>query len=658
MSATRATSSGRPHETARGAPTATLVLAALAAITAAGFVLRLVGIDQTLYQDEYFTYEIVTRNGLRGVWHAVYHTSITPPLHYYLAWLSVQFGGDPTVLVRLPSLVLGTATIPLVFLVGRRLEGPLVGLLAATFLALSPFAIWYSDEARNYATLMFLIALSLYALMRAIRDDGRRWWALYAVCACAALWCHYTAVFVVAAEGLWLLWTQVGRRRLVLILQAAIVAGWLPWLPGYLSQRQNDLGIHIVELFGPLTPGRAFTVPLQALVGHPLIALRVLPGGKGLVLALAVIILVLGAVIAVRRAPPALPPLRPDHGLVLILALATPVGVVLYALAGTSLLIPRNLSASVPALVVLAAALVGALARVAPARVASVPIVAMAVVLALDTAQTLRPENQRPPYREATRYLDRVAAGSAPVVESQPFPLVRAYFPPTTIDLYLRHHRGRVYQFASGDGPAWAEARAGRDVYLVAAELRFSNVVGSRRQAAAAAGLSRRVSLLGGPDGRARLRGRKTFAGLVPVQVSRYRGAVSGRLERRGRREIISWSRGKRVLVSPGVARGLVESVSSLGQPLTISGWALRADRPRPVDWVLFFARDRLFAVSADGFIRPDLVKRAGPSALLGGFRLSSLPPPARRATIRAFGVVGNRASELPLSGAVRRALR
>ena len=61
---------------------------------------------------------------------------------------SLQWGGDSTVLVRLPSLVLGTAAIPVVFLLGRRVAGTRVGLFAAAILALSPFAIFYSTEAR------------------------------------------------------------------------------------------------------------------------------------------------------------------------------------------------------------------------------------------------------------------------------------------------------------------------------------------------------------------------------------------------------------------------------------------------------------------------------------------------------------------------------
>ena len=183
------------------------VLLALGILTALALALRVVGIDQTLYGDEDFTYYIVVRNDdLAGVWSDVYNTSITPPLHYFLAWLAVQFGGDSTVMVRIPSLIFGTALVPFVFFLARRVAGIWAGLIAATVIALGPFAIWYSDEARTYAVMMFLVALSTLAMLRAVEGGERRWWVLYVLCACGALWSHYTAVFVVAAEGAWALW--------------------------------------------------------------------------------------------------------------------------------------------------------------------------------------------------------------------------------------------------------------------------------------------------------------------------------------------------------------------------------------------------------------------------------------------------------------------
>ena len=68
--------------------------------------------------------------------------------------------GDPTVTIRLPSLVCGTAAVPVIFLLGERIRDRATGMVAAALTALSPFAVYFATEARPYATLIFLLATS------------------------------------------------------------------------------------------------------------------------------------------------------------------------------------------------------------------------------------------------------------------------------------------------------------------------------------------------------------------------------------------------------------------------------------------------------------------------------------------------------------------
>jgi 4-amino-4-deoxy-L-arabinose transferase-like glycosyltransferase len=629
-------------------------MVALALLTGLAFALRVVGIDQTLYGDEYFTHTIVTENGLRGVWDAVYHTSITPPLHYGLAWLAVQFGGDSTVLVRLPSLLLGTAIVPLLFVLARRVRNARAGLLAAALMALSPFAIWYSDEARAYATMMLLVALSTLALLRAVESGGRRWWAIYAVAACAALWTHYTAVFVIVAQAAWALWTHRERRKELVITAVAVGVGYLPWLPGFLEQRRNDVGIEIIGELFPLNFGRVFELPLVALVGHPFLSLGDSPGVRGLAF---VLILAGLAVAAALRGPAALrglaPSLRSQSGLIALLALATPIGLLLYAAAGSSLYIPRNLAASVPAALVLIALLLDRLAATVTPRLAAVGVAGLIAVFAIGTAEIVFDADQRrPAYREAAHHVDEVAGRADAVVDTPLTPAGDKRFRRTTLDLYFQRAH-RLYPAGAEEAAAWRRLATGGQVFLVAPEELASprryldRVLGDADRAPP--GLLRRLERLGGPDGRALVREGRTLPGIFRISVFRYAGQIDGRLQRRNGQERISWSLGERVPVSPGVARGAVESVTPSGEPLSISGWALDASRPRPADWVLFFYRDRLLAVAAGGTPRLDIAQRYGPSALLSGFVRPSTRSPQRRSGIRVFAVVGDRASELPV---------
>jgi MFS family permease len=207
---------------------------------------------------------------------------------------------------------------------------PSTGLLAAALMALSPFAIFYSDEARAYATMMLLVTISTLALLRALDGPRRAWWAVFAVSSCAALWSHYTAVFAIAAQTAWAAWTHRDRVRELAISGAAIVVGYLPWLPGFVEQHRNHTAIEFIDLTSPVNVGRAFELPLRTLVGHPFLLLPDAPGNKGFALIAAVA--ALAAVAAARRtsaldAAAALRPsaawLRSERTLVAILALAT-----------------------------------------------------------------------------------------------------------------------------------------------------------------------------------------------------------------------------------------------------------------------------------------------------------------------------------------------
>jgi hypothetical protein len=78
--------------------------------------------------------------------------------------------GSTTYDVRLLSALLGAATIPVMYLIGKRLSGTVVGLAAAVFLAVSPFNIAYGQEARMYTLLTFNAAVVIYALARLLTD--------------------------------------------------------------------------------------------------------------------------------------------------------------------------------------------------------------------------------------------------------------------------------------------------------------------------------------------------------------------------------------------------------------------------------------------------------------------------------------------------------
>ena len=282
---------------------------------------------------------------------------ITPPLYFILGWFSLKLGGAPE-WVRLPSLVAGTATIPLVYLVGARTVGRAAGLIAAAIMALSPFMIYYSGEARAYALMIALVTASTLALLVAIRTERTRWWVIYAVCSCAALYAHYTAVFPLFGQALWVLWKHRHALRTLTVANLGVLVGFAPWIPGFIADNNSPT----TKILSALQPFELRPVRLaleQWSVGYPYVQVSSVPGDVGwAVIAAGVLVALVAGGVRLWRA------LRTARGrlassvrripegaaLVAILALATPVGEAFFSAIGTNLLGARNLNASWPGL--------------------------------------------------------------------------------------------------------------------------------------------------------------------------------------------------------------------------------------------------------------------------------------------------------------------
>ena len=138
-----------------------------------------------------------------------------PPLYFVLGWAWGHLFGTGEVALRSLSAVAGTALIPLAYLCGRELVSRRAGLLAAAFVAVNPFMVWYSQEAREYMLVAALCGASLYWFLRCWRDPSGHniaWWTVFSV---LALLTHYFAGFFVAPEAVWLLYVARNRASVV-----------------------------------------------------------------------------------------------------------------------------------------------------------------------------------------------------------------------------------------------------------------------------------------------------------------------------------------------------------------------------------------------------------------------------------------------------------
>ncbi len=176
-----------------------------------------------------------------------------PPLYYLIIHATRQLFGDSDFAFRYPSVLFGVLLVPLLGRLGRRMGGRAVGLAVAALAAVNPLQVYYSQEARMYTLLVLLVTGMSYILWEQIRHtkyEIRNGHAssvsrisylvspavglvLYSLLAAAALYTHYTAVFVIAAQGVfwvWVLWRR-GLRRVILAGAAAAVVVAIPLIP-------------------------------------------------------------------------------------------------------------------------------------------------------------------------------------------------------------------------------------------------------------------------------------------------------------------------------------------------------------------------------------------------------------------------------------------
>lgn len=186
----------------------------VAGLTLGAAILRFATLGvQAYHHDEIVTASRVLRGGFGHAMDAVGFSESAPPLYYALAWAWTQLTGTGEFGLRSLSALAGVATVPIAYLVGIELRGRRAGLLAAALVAVNPMLLWYSQEARAYALLVLLCAVSLLYCVRALRGGSRRDFVLWGVASGLALATHYFAVFVIAAEAIWLL-RRHGREGL------------------------------------------------------------------------------------------------------------------------------------------------------------------------------------------------------------------------------------------------------------------------------------------------------------------------------------------------------------------------------------------------------------------------------------------------------------
>ena len=157
-----------------------------------------------------------------------------PPLYYLLIHFTQQIWGESDFSIRYLSLLAGVLLLPLLYQFGRRLSGVAGGMAVAGLTAVNPLQIWYAQEARMYTILILLTATMSYLLWRMLSTNRwRRYLLPYLLIAGLAMYTHYTSIFLIGVQSLfivWLLWRNK-QQRLVIGTAVFFLIAAIPLLP-------------------------------------------------------------------------------------------------------------------------------------------------------------------------------------------------------------------------------------------------------------------------------------------------------------------------------------------------------------------------------------------------------------------------------------------
>jgi hypothetical protein len=184
----------------------------------------------------------VGRESLPGLLSTVITERGGAPLHFVFAWGVVHAGGGLTEL-RIVSLVFAVASVPLIALLGARLAGRTIGVVAAALASGTWVLLFNGIYGRMYSLFLFTSLLSFLALLSALDRGGRRRFFLWGLALLATLASHPYAVLVVGAQVLFVVLRRTRLHDAFITLAAVAVLGAPFWWADVVLRDRFDVGV-------------------------------------------------------------------------------------------------------------------------------------------------------------------------------------------------------------------------------------------------------------------------------------------------------------------------------------------------------------------------------------------------------------------------------
>lgn len=191
------------------------------------------------------------------------HLIITPnnngPLYFLLLWFWHHWGGPSDFAIRYLSTLCSVLTVSALWKLGEQWFDKRVASWAALLFALSPFALWFGQEAKMYALHMFLATLAALTLARALKYNRWQQWASYGILINLLGYSHFFGAFTIAAQGIVTLVIALPHWRRVRSYLITMLLVMIPYLP------LLRYGLQVLSQYQPNDPSKQFVPLFKAL---------------------------------------------------------------------------------------------------------------------------------------------------------------------------------------------------------------------------------------------------------------------------------------------------------------------------------------------------------------------------------------------------------
>jgi hypothetical protein len=185
----------------------------------------------------------VGRDSLPGVVEHVTRDRGGAPLHFLVAWavahLGFGLGG-----LRVASAMFALGSLPLVAVLGRRLAGPTVALVATALFASSWLFLFHGVYGRMYSLFLFCSLACTLALLKALERGGRGRWALWVLAALLTVATHPYGILLLGGQAAFVLVSHRDRLRDAMLAGSAVLVLGIPfWLTDLVLADRFDVGV-------------------------------------------------------------------------------------------------------------------------------------------------------------------------------------------------------------------------------------------------------------------------------------------------------------------------------------------------------------------------------------------------------------------------------